>query len=169
LLFAAAASSSSPSSPYQIEMKEPMGAASRLVFAAAAASSLSSSPSSPYQMEMKEPIGVGVRACSYVMSEIGGRKDQGCKGRVDRLTATSASRFSAVTGMAAAEVARLRAAKKMVEKRMMAFWKLAMGWVRIGNEGLCWYFERQVARCSWIYGMSCLSGSYTRHAPLRVL
>jgi hypothetical protein len=148
-------------------MKEPMGAASRLVFAAAAASS--SSPSSPYQMEMKEPIGVGVRACSYVMSEIGGRKDQGCKERVDRLTATSASRFSAVTGMAAAEVARLRAAKKMVEKRMMVFfWELAMGWVRIGNEGLCWYFERHVARCSWIYGMSCLSRSYTRHAPLRV-
>jgi hypothetical protein len=166
LLFAAAASSSSPSSPYQIEMKEPMGAASRLVFAAVAASS--SSPSSPYQMEMKEPIGVGVRACSYVMSEIGGKKDQGCKERVDRLTATSASRFSAVTGMAAAEVARLRAAKKMVEKRMMAFWKLAMEWVRIGNEGLCWYFERQVARCSWIYGMSCLSRSYTGHAPLRV-
>jgi hypothetical protein len=167
LLFAAAASSSSsPSSPYQIEMKEPMGAASRLVFAAAAASS--SSPSSPYQMEMKEPIGVGVRACSYVMSEIGGRKDQGCKERVDRLTATSASRFSAMTGMAAAEVARLRAAKKMVEKRMMAFWKLAMEWVRIGNEGLCWYFERQVARCSWIYGMSCFSRSYTGHAPLRV-
>jgi hypothetical protein len=36
-----------------------------------------------------------------------------------KLTLTSASRFSAATGMAVAEVARLRAAKKMVEKRMV--------------------------------------------------
>jgi hypothetical protein len=47
------------------------------------------------------------------------------------LTLTSASRFSAATGMAVAEVARLRAVKKKDEKRMV----VGIGAMEIGMGG----------------------------------